>query len=91
MHSVCVVPDEPINELAIEQLGCRKERGVIVDKFFLNRAIESLAVSVHLGRLWIRVVVGHVQTPEFCVKMLHKLTAVVCQNESYWKWKHLET
>ena len=63
---------------------------MIVHEFFLDRLIEAFAMSVHLWRLGIGVIVDEVQTPQFFVKMFHELATVVSQNKSNGKWKYFE-
>lgn len=53
MRSLGVVPEEPGNQLTIELIGIEQELLMVIDKFFLNRSIESFHVSIHLGSLGI--------------------------------------
>ena len=49
MRSFGVVPQEPGDQLAIELVGSDKQLLMVVNEFFLNRAIEPFHVGVHLG------------------------------------------
>ncbi len=90
VHAVGVVPNKPINQLAIEKLRRLELGNVIINKLLLNGAVEPLAVGVHLWSLGICVIVKHMQPPQFFVKMLHKLRTVVRQNKSNGEWENLE-
>ena len=54
---------------------------MIVNEFFLESAIESFAVSIHLGGTRVGMIMGQVQTPQVFVKVLHELRAIVSEYE----------
>ena len=56
MHPVGIVPDEPVNELGVEDLRRPQIGYVVVDEFLLNGAVEPLAMRIHLRRLGICMV-----------------------------------
>ena len=85
-----VVPDEPVNQLGIEHLRCREVRGMVINKFLLNGAVEPFAVGVHLWRLGIGMIMNHMQASQLFVKMLHELAAVVGKHKGNREWKYLE-
>lgn len=77
MDLVSIVPDKPINKLVVENLWRLQIRNMIIHKFFLNRAIETLTMGVHLGSLGVGMVMNQMQAPQFFVKILHKFAAIV--------------
>ena len=86
-----IVPNEIVNELAIEGLRREQFLRVIIGKFFLDGAVETLAVGIHLGRLGIGMIMRKVQSFELCPEVFHELRAVVGQNEGDGERKYLET
>lgn len=90
MYPLCVVPDEVIYQFAVELIDGRHNMRMVIDEFFLDRAIEPLAMGIHLGSLRIGMVMDHVQAPQFLVKMFHELAAIVGQDKGDRERKYLE-
>jgi hypothetical protein len=73
-----VVPAEPEEEPGIEGIEIIEEQGfLVVDELFLQGAIKPLAMSVHLGRAWIRVPMSHLRGDEGLVEVLAELIPVI--------------
>ena len=74
-----VVPGEVAQEFEVEVGGVVEEQlvVVVVDALFLQGAIESLAVGVHLGRLGEGVPVGEQAMGQFGGEVALELAAVV--------------
>ena len=62
---------------------------MVINILLLDRTVESFIMGIHLRRLRIGVPVGLVKSPDFSVKVLHKLAAVVGENVLEPVWKHL--
>ena len=61
MDSFGVVEEQVFFHLLIESGGVVKKKiRMIINEFILNRSIEALAVSVHLGSLGISVIVSDI-------------------------------
>ena len=61
MRSFRVVPDEPRDQLAIELIGGDQQLLMVIDEFFLNGAVKTFDVGVHLGSSGIGMPVVFVQ------------------------------
>lgn len=72
----------------VELHGVKKKSGVVVHKFFLNRAIESLHMGVHLGCSGVGVVVREVEILDLFIKVLLELRTIVGEYELHLKWKY---
>ena len=61
MDSFGIVEEQVFFHLFVESGGVVKKKvRMIINEFILNRSIEALAVSVHLGSLGIGVIVSDV-------------------------------
>ena len=61
MNSLSVVEEQVFFHLFVENSGVVKKKiRMIINEFILNRSVEALAVSVHLGSLGISVIVSDV-------------------------------
>jgi hypothetical protein len=58
MRSFSFVPDEPRDQLAIEVVGSDKQLLMVINEFFLNRAIKSLHMAVDFWVFWDRYASG---------------------------------
>lgn len=56
----------------------------------LHRFVESFRMCIHLGCLWIGVVVKQVETTQFLVKMLFEFTPIVGQDKRQGKREDLD-
>ena len=72
MNSLCVVPDEPVDQLVVETRGIKQFEDVIVDELLLDGAVESFYVSIHFWSSGIGMVVGHMKFSKFFIKVFHK-------------------
>ena len=61
MRSFSVVPDEPRDQLAIELIGGDQQLLMVIDEFFLNGAVKTFHVGIHLGSSGIGMPVVFVQ------------------------------
>ena len=77
----CIVPKEPLHEFLIKEVWIFQIVGVVINELFLNGAIESFTVRVHLRRFRIRVIVGEMETRNFIGKMLFEFRTVVSKDE----------
>ena len=78
MGAFGVVPEQPLHQLSVERDRVQEKfLKVVVQKFLLDRAVESLAVRIHLRRPGIRVVMGQVQTAHLLRKAFRKLRTIV--------------
>ena len=70
MHTLGIVPDEPIHELAVECVAIGGEELIVpIHKLFLNRSVESFRMSIHLRCLGIRMLVREMRVPKRNVKI----------------------
>lgn len=72
-----VVPNEPVNELSIERVGNEQVIHVKIQKLILYGTVESFEVRVHLRGLRVDVVVRHMKTAQFSVKVFLEFAPVV--------------
>ena len=77
MRSLSVVPEQPLDEFAVENIRIQKFGLVVINKLLLDGAVEPLVVGVHLWGPGIGMPVGLVETSEFLVEVLHELAAIV--------------
>ena len=78
MHPFRIIEDKILHELPVEcGTIIKKQRGVIIDEFFLDGAVEPLNVRVHFRRLGIGVKMRHMQPPQLFGKMLFEFAAVI--------------
>ena len=85
-----VVEEEPVHEEKVETINVvGEEKVLVIHKAFLDRTIKPFDVGIHLGSLWIGVVVGNLELQETICKVLLELTAVVGEDKGGGVWKHL--
>ncbi len=90
VHPLGVVPQAPCKKSLIEGSNVgQKLAAVVIRILFLHRAVEPLAVSVHLWCPWPGLVVGYVKLFNSLSKILLELRAIVGQHIGKGKWKHL--
>src|SRR5919112_319070 len=80
MRSFSVVPDEPWDQLAIELIGSDQQLLMVINELFLNRAVKTFDVGVHLGSSGVGMPVSFVQASDLLIEVLHKLRAVIGKN-----------
>lgn len=80
MHPFGVVPDEPVNEFAVEDIRFEKWPDVVVDKLVLNSAVETLQMGIHFRGLRIGVIMGQMQSLQFFREVFGKFRTVIGQN-----------
>ena len=73
MYPFGVVPDKPVHEFGIEGIAIKQKSFVIVEELFLDGAIESLYMSIHLGSLGIGMVVRDLEFKKLGGKVFLKL------------------
>src|SRR3989344_4863642 len=61
MNPLGVVKNEIVHQKAIEFFRIKQKVGMIIDKLLLERSIESLNVSIHLGSLRVGMVVNEMK------------------------------
>ena len=81
MDSLGVVPDEVVHESDVEAIAIKQESFVIVQKLFLQGAVESLHVGIHLGSSGIGVVVSDLEFKKLGYEVFFKFRAIVGENE----------
>ena len=89
VYTLRVVEEKPVHELLVKTIHVQKQCIVVVDEVFLDGAIESLDVGVHLRRLRIGVVVGDLEFEKTGSEVLLELASVVSENEGGAVWKDL--
>src|SRR5262245_21733512 len=77
MRSFSVVPQQPRDQYAIELIGADQQFLMVINEFFLNRAIKSFHVSIHLGSFGISMPMVFMQAADFLIEVLHELRAIV--------------
>src|SRR5919112_1411931 len=77
MRSFSVVPDEPWDQLAIELIGSDQQLLMVINELFLNRAVKTFDVGVHLGSSRVGMPVSFVQASDLLIEVLHKLRVVI--------------
>jgi hypothetical protein len=80
MGSFAVIPQQPQDQLTVEQSGIEEQILVVIEELFLKGTVESLHMGVHLWRLRVRVPVDLMELSELLVKVSHELRAVVSQH-----------
>lgn len=78
MGSLSVVPEEPLNEAAVELWQVvRQKISVLRDECFRECAVEPLDLTLHLGTARVTVEMHNPFLIEKHVKVIRELTAVV--------------
>lgn len=90
MYSPCIVPNQIIYDLVVENIRIEQFFFVEINEFILQGPIESLAVSVHLGSLGIGMEMNHMQLFQFLGKVFGEFRSVVSEDEFDGEWKYLE-
>ena len=91
MNPLGVVKNEIVHQKAIEFFRIKQKVGMIIDKLLLERSIESLNVSIHLGSLRVGMVVNEMKLFQSSGKMFLEFRTIVGQNVLDWMGKDFET
>ena len=90
MDSSGIVENQPIHKASVKYFRVKQLVSMVVNVVLLDSAIESLAVSIHLGCPGIGVVMNEMEPDQFFIKMLLKLRPIVGEDKSNWMWKYFE-
>lgn len=77
MHSSGIVPIQPIDKQAVEVVGKQQGAGMVIGKLFLNGAVESFKMRIHLGALGIGMVMRQAKLLQCLGEMLLEFRTVV--------------
>ncbi len=90
MGTFRVEPDEILGQFLVELVWILEEMKVPVNEFFLDGAIESFTMRIHLRSLWIRIPMNHTSFFDLLLKGLHELRAIVGEDFFDLVWKALK-
>lgn len=90
MGSFRIEPDEILGQFLVELTWILEEMKVPVNEFFLNGAIKSFTMRIHLGSLWIRIPMNHARFLNLFLKGLHELRTIVGEDSFDLVWKALK-
>ena len=77
MDSLGVVEDKIIHKFAVEFIRIQKKKRMVVNELFLNSAIESFYMGVHLRAFRIGVVMGKMKLSQLFSKVFFEFRTII--------------